>query len=529
MTAPVADEVRTDFAAAARRAEPVLRDEVFSDKLVEEAEIALLAACLADGPAAQRVLTETRGAFSSPLRERIREAMDRAAGEGRVDEILLHDELRSRLEPEPRDAALGLVALLGEQQERVDLKHVGTYISRVLEAAHKRESERLRERVRSAKLGREQDAAITALVRHQDHDPATRAGEPSFEFVGGDELLTMTLAPIEWLVGNGLVRRRGITTLTAAAKRAKTLSIIGLAAKLVRKAVFPADDELRWFGAPVQVGGPVVLVGGEGGLELYKERLQKIEPHLGDDLGRVRILARRPFPRLDVPSERRAVFAEARRVGAVAVLIDPLSRFWSIEDENAAGPMTQLFGALRAEAEDSNVALVVAHHDARQGEGGAEGPTGGRGSSVLANEPDCLIRLRPHDADDPHASRAYFAGRWGTPDPCVVRVNEQTLHVEYVAPLGKHKGEPKGAAVPRITDLALFEAVQSAGGWVARGVLEQRVGLAERQLRARLDHLVDEGQIERRGGNGRPVEYRVTPSDPGSPADASDRRGGGRA
>lgn len=323
-------------------------------------------------------------------------------------------------------------------------------------------------------------------------EPAAEEEPRSFAWTGGQALLSKSIPPLRWLVGDGLLYRGGITQLSASHKRGKSLLGLQLALSLVRRNAYPADDEHEWLGSPVLGAGPVCYLSGEGGELMIQHRLRILEPLLGEPLDDLHVLAMSPLPDLSTERDRDAVFDYARSVGAVAVVVDPLSRFCRMQDENDPALVTDLYGRVRDAGRAADVGTLLIHHDPKPSADRGQTVQAGRGSSVMANEVDALINLRPADAEDDKLSSVYFAGRWGTPDPCQVRI-EENLKVRFVCRLGAQK--TRSRRTPEFGATRFAEALRDAGAgvWFSRDEWAEAAGCSSRTLKRRIsDGLLDD-------------------------------------
>lgn len=486
----------------------------------EESEQAVLGSALIDTDAAALAFARLSGSdfYNGPHGDTFEAMRALFSRTGALDIVLLREELRAR----------GVLERVG-----------GTgFLSRVLASTPTAANAKLYvERVESlALLRRERDEAYALLAARSVGD-VNRAGlrlaharderrrrtlppGPLFSFLGAGELLRTPIPPIDWIVGDGLLFRKGLSHLVAPHKRGKSLAGIGLACSLVRKMVYPADDSLEWLGSPILTGCPVVYLSGEGGPIMLKSRIEVIERHLADDLDALRLLAQRPFPSLSNALHLEALGEEVRRIGAGLLVVDPLSRFWNVADENDAAEQTRFMGSLREFAETYNVAVLTIHHDSKAIPEG-DAVTGGRSSSVLANEVDALVNLRRDRDGDRKASEVYFQVRHGDgPDPCKVRVNRDTLLLDFVCRLGTNAPAERAkrearADAPRSDSLSLLDALtrecQTRGRAVTREEWATAAGISVATLKRRMaddEALAAAVAREAGGAGGARVTYR---------------------
>jgi hypothetical protein len=476
-----------------------------------DAEGAALAACLEDRAAAQAVLTLLRAEdFSTDAREDVFRAFQLATTEGATDDVLVREELREKCSDERLDAALRFLAQL--QTTAADPANAPHYVERVVAASRARRDAAIRERLHAAPPGPAQDAAIDELAAlRQDVRGPARVHD-----VGAGDLLAMELPKREELVGDGIAHRKGVTVTAAPQKRGKTLVTLGLALALVRRIANPADDTLRCLGSPVLGAGPVLYLSSEGGPQLMQERIRLMEPHLSRaDLNHLHIWCERPLPLLTNERDRAAVFARAKKLGAVLVVVDSFADFVNLEDENDAARMAAFFRGLRDATDDANVCSWLNHH-ANKSRDDDSPVTGGRGSSVIGAAADALVNMRRPERDrKPGQSEVHFETRWSKPlDARLVEIVPETLAVRFVSTIGLREDGQKSGPAGKVTAAAVRAALRPAGTWIAKDVLVGRLDVVDSTFRQHLPRLRESfaGELEEEGGTrGRPARYRLAP------------------
>lgn len=485
-----------------------------------EAEIAVLGSVLLEPSVVPLLLPLicARDFYETQHAELWRVLVEMQATTGVIDVVLLREELQRR----GVLAAIGGTSFLSRLVVSVPTAANAEHYARIVrDAARRRLVAGAAEVARRAVLTGDDEAARQALRRAEE--ARVQPERKRLKFVRGDEILRKAYAPLEWLVGQqgrGLIYRGGITLLVASHKRGKSLTALGLAVRgLVRRMAYPADDEPQFLGCPVTGAGPVVYLSGEGGELLLRLRMEVIEPDLtAEDFRHFVTLqdGEEVRARIDTEEGLGELAEIVRETGAVLLVVDPVSRFWALDDENPAPAMTELFKRLRTWARALNVGVLLVHHDKHRDADASPTSTGGRGSSVLGNEVDTVINLWPDDEDDPKVSRVLFRGRWGEPDPCKVRINPETLLVEFVCTLAGEPGTSQGGEAPRqrTTDLELYDVLQRAGRWVSQTEWADLVGVSTRQLRRRIQGLLRGQSIEEKA-EGRSMLYRATSPDIG--------------
>lgn len=107
-----------------------------------------------------------------------------------------------------------------------------------------------------------------------------------------------------------------------------------------------------------------------------------------------------------------AAVAKAREIGAALVVVDTLSRWAGIKEENDAGPAMEAYAPLKDAAGKYEIAFLCLRH-ARKG-GGDIGEAG-RGSSAFAGDADILADLRRLEKKQasPNMRALEILGRFG--------------------------------------------------------------------------------------------------------------------
>jgi hypothetical protein len=441
--------------------------------------------------------------------------------EGVADYVALRRELVEGCKAEDLDAALRMMLYAIQFPTFANLE---LHAKRVRALAHRRALADAARTVEARVLSGDERGVASALERLAlVREEASRLERRKLRTLA--EIEAADLPPPEAFVADRLLERGRATLLVAAPKVGKSLT--GLqAAKSVGAGLGDA-----WLGSAFTGrSAPVVLLSAEGGEEMLKERSLLIPPRV--EIRNVFGVAEPPFPKLDTREGLAEVAAMIRETGAGLLVVDPLVKFRNVADENDNAEAQRLADGICELARSLKVAVLIIHHPSRaataEGTSGSLG--GGRGATTLYGAVDVVISLRrDRKTGEIHAT---FEKRYGADiEPGRrLRLDRSTLTFECLGDLGNREGRAvAGAAVPRVTDLQLYEAVQSFGDWTARVSIEAKVGLEERQLRTRLDELVKKGDLERRGGGGKAVEYRAARRNPGTPANAGDCRGKGRA
>lgn len=357
-----------------------------------------------------------------------------------------------------------------------------------------------------------------------------------FRPVQATELLAKELPPLDWVV-QPVLHRGGVTMLVASYKRGKSLLALSLGVDLALVSSAPhMHFDKTWLGLPVAWGGPTLLLSAEGGERLVQMRLDKMAGRDRGDLGPLHVWADLPTPQLDREDHLDLVFGYAEQQHCILVVIDPLGRFWSLEDENDPKLTRDLVLGIQMRAQRAygglGIAVLIVHHDTKLGGDPGTRVSGGRGSGKFADDVDALINLKIVGDGEAGESEVHFLTRWEeTPKPRRVAIDPETLRLEVVEDERYHAGDgfPERRDPARwndpwnrrkITPSAALEAARAipatekdADGWFDRRVWEKALGVSEKTLRRAVQEglLADlEGVLEhRRAGGAKPAMYRL--------------------
>jgi len=178
----------------------------------------------------------------------------------------------------------------------------------------------------------------------------------------------------------------------------------------------------------------------------------------------------------------------------VLLLIDTLSLFWNVRDENANAEVTRMIKPLLDIAHSIGCSIGLVHHTSKQG--GSDG-RGIRGASALFGIVDQALLLEPRQGGNKNQRVLRALGRYSeSPSELIIELREDG----YVC-LGS------GACWEQEQTSRVLSAL-SNGPQTVEGVSEI-TGLSDKQCRTRLDSLLSQGQIARNGEGkkGKPFVY----------------------
>jgi hypothetical protein len=188
------------------------------------------------------------------------------------------------------------------------------------------------------------------------------------------------------------------------------------------------------------------------------------------------------------------ITAFAKEQAVRLILIDTLSAFWKIENENDAAEVTRVIKPLVALARESGACVVLIHH-ARKSEGQYGDEI--RGSGALFAAVDVALILKRHEIQTQRKLQAQ--SRYPeTPGEIILELRESG----YVA-----LGDP--AAAGKAVRLAKLLEVLS-DQWEQAETLAKKAGISHREGRRLLGILVEKGEaiIDGKGCKGSPFVYQ---------------------
>lgn len=289
------------------------------------------------------------------------------------------------------------------------------------------------------------------------------------------ELLAADWPPRADVIGSGVLPRGGLGLVAGPPKSGKT--ILGLQAAVSVAAGLP-------FLGFHTLAARVLILSGEGGPELLRERLALMAPVAARD----RIWCWWPQAgaglKLD-DARARGVLADymtAQKIGLLVV--DPLIRFHQL-DENSTAEMARLMSCLHDLRQSTGAAILLIHHTRKAGITSQAGSAGeARGSSVLHGDIDSALMLSARRTSGDHS--LHFELRWSAePSPMLLELAPDTLIFQVTGTLdGRRKlsGEKLREILAEIGPATVEE-------------LAAACSCAPRTVRTYLTKLVEEGVV----------------------------------
>lgn len=301
--------------------------------------------------------------------------------------------------------------------------------------------------------------------------------------VTASEMLAAEAAPITW-VWEPFIPDGALVLLTAYAKAGKSTLAYALAVAVAQGRLF--------LGYPTRQCGVLILA---------------VEEHPRDVRRRLERFGMRPSDPITkhcgllLPSALDVVRDYIKAHGIGLVLLDTLSRYWNVPDENDAAQVVAAGSPLLDLAHETNVALLALHHDKKRADKrGGENGTNIRGSSaIFALADQALMLSRPQGRGD-RLRTLCASGRYDeTPDEITLELTDAGYRVV------RQPGERRDDATDRRVLEALPDPDDSPQELAA---IAAKAGLGEKPTREALvrlgTHVVREGG----GVKGDPHRYR---------------------
>jgi hypothetical protein len=315
--------------------------------------------------------------------------------------------------------------------------------------------------------------------------PAT----PAIRFLSAAELKAATPPEPDWLIGQ-LVAMGNVTILGGRPKAGKSTLAFAAASACATAAT-------RFLGQPL-LPSPVVYVSEESAGTLV---------HKMPDSERLRILTREnAWPKPPWPELVAAAVAEAKRVGALLLIVDTLPHWAALppEREKDSGAALQTMERLLEAAAGGLGVLALAH--TRKG-GGEEGE-GLRGSSAFAGACDIILEL-DRVPEAPRQRVVLSLSRYPqTPGTLVVEMDDTGEWRVVSSDEERSDAQTIAKRNRAASDRQALTDALGQGDPLTRAELEESLGVPSRQWHSILDEAVKAGQVSRIGAGKRGDPYR---------------------
>lgn len=309
------------------------------------------------------------------------------------------------------------------------------------------------------------------------------------------------------MVGGGLLDEKSIQVLGGPSKVGKSMLALNQALSIAAGIPF-----LLTFEVPMP--RRVLYVQAEIAPRPLQRRLQRMvrSEGIGPDAQEKLFVASAKGLKVTTRDGWTRVRDAAKEVGAEVLVIDPLSRFFT-GDENKAGDAQRLVDALDGFVASLNLSVVLVHHHGKppaDGKPTRHGAQQLRGSSVLFDAFDSylsLTRLKGEHTSG-YARLTFDLRNEADPEPMTIFRDPETLWWQVVenSPVTKQAGQ--SAPGPGVADVV--QALAALGGAAERQTLlaevQSKAGLKERASRDLIKRAENLGRIvvEQLPGKGAP-------------------------
>jgi hypothetical protein len=238
----------------------------------------------------------------------------------------------------------------------------------------------------------------------------------------------------------------------------------------------------------VPESGPVLVYLAEDAQPVVRERIEGMARHRGFDLARVEIhVITASVLRLDRGPDRARLWETTRRLRPRLLLLDPLVRIHSI-DENHAGEVAELLAYFRSLQRQFNLAVLLVHHTRKNAAGGAAAGQGLRGSSDIHAFGDSNLYLR-RSREHLVLSSEHRAAPASPPiHLALVTADTKMIHLEVIA---QHSD-----AKPRSLEEQVLE-ILGGGVLLTRARLRETLAVKNERLGEVLESLERAGRLHR--------------------------------
>ena len=242
--------------------------------------------------------------------------------------------------------------------------------------------------------------------------------------------------------------------------------------------------------------GPVLVYLAEDALPVVRERIEGMARYRGLDLAQVEIhVITAPVLRLDRGPDRARLVQTARRLRPRLLLLDPLVRLHSI-DENHAGEVAELLAYFRSLERQLDLSVLLVHHTRKNAAGGTAAGLGLRGSSDIHAFGDSNLYLR-RTREHLVLSSEHRAAPASAPVYLeLVTSNAETTHLEVIADVGElSRAELQGGKRRSLAEQVLD--LLAGGAAVTRAKLRDSLAVKNERLGEALESLERAGRLYR--------------------------------
>jgi hypothetical protein len=289
-------------------------------------------------------------------------------------------------------------------------------------------------------------------------------------------------APRHWLI-EGLWSRAAVGLIGGAPKCLKSWLALDMALSV-------ATGTAALGTYSVLERGPALVYLAEDALTVIRERIAGMARQRGLELSAIDLhVITASRLRLDMARDRARLFETARRLRPRLLLLDPLVRLHSV-DENDARQIAELLAYIRELERRLAVAVILVHHT-RKNSSGAQAGQNLRGSSDLHAFGDSNLYLR-RTRERVLLLMEHRAA--SAPKPVyleLVTSDERAVHLEVVASERENAERRERELEERVLGLIGREASMT------RSELRQRLGVKNERLGDVIERLERAGHLER--------------------------------
>lgn len=291
----------------------------------------------------------------------------------------------------------------------------------------------------------------------------------------------------EWIV-RGLVAKRAVTLLHGSPKAGKSTLLLAMLASVERGEAF--------VGLDTRATSAVILT------EERSPTLRAKTSKFGLERGRV--LYRHDARGRSLESIVTLAVADAHANACDILVVDTFAAWSGLygEQENHSGAITAALAPL-LNAAGQGLAVVLIHHSSKAGKTGVGAV---RGSSAIAGAVEIIVDLRRHDGN---RRSLWIESRFeDSPDSITVSLDQ----TRYSSHGSAHE------AVSGVNQVRILAVVAEHGPSTADEIAF-RAGTGKTQVRALLERLAREGEIQRSGTGHKGSPYRYTSLDSFQPGE----------
>ncbi len=292
--------------------------------------------------------------------------------------------------------------------------------------------------------------------------------QESLEALAVDDFLAMEFHDEE-IIGGRLLQVRGLMLIAGATEVGKSF--------LVKQLAYELATGGQWLGWDITRPFKTLLVQAEIGRAAFQERMRKLSKHYGraDKLKVATTYTLRLDNEKNWEEMKRVLDGEKTEV----LILDPMRPF-HLGDENSSQDMEVYFGQVKRLQDETGVAVVQTHHERKPAKDVPSDLYSIRGSALITDRPDTVLRLAKKGKKDPVWKMEYekIRNSFSTekPDALTLAVADSGL---FLVENGEFGDEDVGRLVGS-KEVGWMEVQEGLSG--AHGVSMSRVGRVMREM-----------------------------------------------